>query len=476
MGVANLLYLGQPNPQQQLAALLSGQQPGGQPPQAGPPGATPSPGGPGPGAQPPAQPQPQALQSPPDLQAANQQLANPPNIMSLYMQMDQRNHAEDQINRGLALIAANHSMPSMRQSIMDSMTGGAPNAGEQVNNLMSLYQAQNQMGAQQALLGQADAIAAKNNMDVGVVRAEILAGRGAELIKSLEPTDLVRNYNWAHDKAAAENPGATPQQIEIAAQGILLGAGAGGMGGPDVHDRLRALNAWQANTANAGQPVPPYLQDDQKWKLYNADLSDAKSQFNGINNALGGPGGFIDKMSAVSANPNLDKMQGHPLSGGAGALWPASEQNQLMSDMTNLGDVAKDLGSRGGPKGLGQNLKTIGSSPGDFTNLNYTDYRGQVIAPRMRQALTAQANAYGASGQLSQMPGYLKPYLDPMYSPGGEFDPGGGFKPFTASKDPNIKQPTDADKKEFQDYMERYGPQAALARAEKNGYDTSSFR
>jgi hypothetical protein len=133
-------------------------------------------------------------------------------------------------------------------------------------------------------------------------------------------------------------------------------------------------------------------------------------------------------------------------------------------------------GGRGGPKGLGQNLKTLGSSPDDFTNLNYTDYRGQVIAPRMRQALTAQANAYGASGQLSIMPGYLKPYLDKMYQPGGEYDPGGGFKPFTPSKDPNIKQPSQADIDEFRNFMERYGPKAALERAEKNGYDTSSLR
>ena len=74
------------------------------------------------------------------------------------------------------------------------------------------------------------------------------------------------------------------------------------------------------------------------------------------------------------------------------------------------------MGSRGGPKGVNQNLKTLGSSPEDFTNSSLTNYRDTVIAPRMRQALTAQANANGAAGQANSMPGYLRHYLDQMYT------------------------------------------------------------
>ena len=483
-GLADLLYLGQPDPSRLLAAALSGQQPPGQPQGVGPPGAPP-PGGPGaagvggapaapaaPGA-PPAPgspPVPTALQSTPDMSASYAQLAQPPNIMSLYLQMDQRNRAEDAINRGLGMIAANHSPPSMRSAIMQGIGGGGGDAGATVGNLMSLYQTQQQMAAQQQMLSEADAIDQKNGWPAGTARAEILAGRGPDIVKSMEPTDLVRNYNWAYGKAKEANPNASEAELQNAAQGILLGAGAGGMGGPEVHDRLRALNQWKADPANAGQPVPPRFNDDEKWKLYNADLNDAKTQFNGINDSLGK---FIDKMGDVSNNPALDSMQGHPLTGGVAAKWPASEQNQLMADMTGLGATAKDMGSRGGPKGLGQNLKTLGSSPEDFTNLNYTDYRGRVIAPRMQQALTAQANAYGASGQLSIMPGYLKEYLDPMYKPGGEYDPGGGFKPFTPSKD--LKQPNQATKDAFKSDMEHLGPKKALENLRTHGFDTSSL-
>ena len=86
--------------------------------------------------------------------------------------------------------------------------------------------------------------------------------------------------------------------------------------------------------------------------------------------------------------------------------------------MTGLQNEAKDMASRGGPKGVNQNLKTLGSSPEDFTNASLTNYRDSVIAPRMRQALTAQANANGAAGQANSMPGYLKHYVDPMYQSG----------------------------------------------------------
>src|SRR5215469_8730784 len=211
-GLADLLYLGQPNPAQQIAAALSGQPQPGQPPQgAGPNGPPPtSPNGPAPaqqqnpapGSPPPpgSPPQPQALQSSPDMSASYQTLANPQNLMSLYLQLDARQRASDQINRGFALIAANHAgNPAMARSIMDSVGGGG-DAGSTVGNLMSLYQGQQQMSAQQSMLGQAPAIAAKLGMPEAVVRSEIMAGRGPDLVKAMEPTDLQRNISAEHDQ------------------------------------------------------------------------------------------------------------------------------------------------------------------------------------------------------------------------------------------------------------------------------------
>ena len=154
------------------------------------------------------------------------QLANPPNLMNLYIQAQQRDQAMQGFNSGLALIAANHSPPSMRNAIMQSANAGAGDARRDGQQPDELDKTQNQMAAQQAMLGQADAIDQKNNWPSGTARAEILAGRGGDLIKAQEPTTEAKNYQWAHDTYAKNHPGASPEEIDAGAQSILLGAAA----------------------------------------------------------------------------------------------------------------------------------------------------------------------------------------------------------------------------------------------------------
>ena len=120
------------------------------------------------------------------------------------------------------------------------------------------------MAAQQQLLGQADAIDQKLGLPPGTARAEILAGRGPDLIKSMEPTTEARNYQWAHDTYAKNHPGATPQEIEVAAQGILLGAGGGGdAGGRNGVDGHAARIALAGRSRQPGKPPPGYMTDDE---------------------------------------------------------------------------------------------------------------------------------------------------------------------------------------------------------------------
>ena len=191
-GIGSLFFLGQPDPSQQLAALLAGRQPqpgartarpwpcwpGPRWPWPRLPAAAATPGdgsgpNPSPGDPPPpgSQPQPQGLTSSPQMNASYAQLANPPSIMSLMVQAQQRQEAMAGINSAFAQIAANHSPPSMRAAIMQNANAGAGDAGSMFGNIMSLYQGQQQMAAQQALLAQSPQIAQKLNMDEGVVRA-----------------------------------------------------------------------------------------------------------------------------------------------------------------------------------------------------------------------------------------------------------------------------------------------------------------
>src|ERR1700733_13601781 len=140
---------GHPDPMTQIAARL-GQMPGqpGSPagpqplaaPQAsaGPPGApagqgggpgasgpSPAPGGPG-GATPPP-PQPQAIQTPPDLG-------------QMFVQLTQRQQANEQFNRGLAGLTAAFSPMSQRNSIEHEFDNMSGDPGSLMGNLMKLQQ------------------------------------------------------------------------------------------------------------------------------------------------------------------------------------------------------------------------------------------------------------------------------------------------------------------------------------------------
>jgi hypothetical protein len=484
-GIADLLYLGSPDPARQLALALQGQQPGGAPPQGAAPGAAPpqpgaaaadpnapapnpSPGDPAP---PNAGPQPQSLQSPPQLAQSYQTLANPPNLMSLYIQMQQRDQAMRGINSGLALIAANHSPPSMRQSIMQSLTGGQDDAGGMVNNLMSLYQAQTQMGAQRDLLGQSPDIAARLNLPENVVRDMILQGKGPDLIAKMEPTDQQRNIQAEHDQFI--KGGGSEEDWQKYYLPMVITGGIPGMTG-DMKSMALARTQWQADPANRDRPLPTYLTDPTKWSLFQKDLIDAKGQFNGMNQSLGN---FVDDLGAVSSNPKLDEITGSAKAVGKGwleGLAPGSDAYNLHTKMEGLGNTGKVLAARGGPKGVGQNLAGLGANPEDYTNFGIGNYREEVLVPKIKTALVAQANSFGAAGRLGDLPGYLRPYLDQMYQPGGDLDPGG---PIGKTVQPNkdLKQLSEQDKRDFQNAVEHYGPRAALKHLKDNGYDTSAL-
>ena len=411
------------------------------------------------------------------MQSSYAQIANP-NIMSLYVQMAERDQAMAGINSAFAQIAANHSPPSMRSAIMQNANAGAGDAGGMVGNLMQLHSAMQQQAAQQQMLSEADAIDQKNGWPSGTAKAEIMAGRGPDLIKSMEPTDMARNYQWAHDTYAKNHPGASPEEIDAGAQSILLGAGGGGAAGSEMAGMNIARSHWLADPANQGKPPPGYMTDLGKWRIYSQDLNDARTQFGGVNDSLGK---FVGDMSEVANNPSLDKITGSTggiLTGAFEGLLPG-EVNDLKTHMKGLADEAKDMASRGGPKGVNQNLKTLGSSPDDFVNSSLTNYRDTVIAPRMRQALTAQANANGAAGQANSMPGYLNHYVDKMYQSGGELDIGGSPKTTSPDVGPNGKPlppPDAAALRDFYTALEHRGPQYALNGLKAAGYDTSALR
>jgi hypothetical protein len=271
---------------------------------------------------------------------------------------------------------------------------------------------------------------------------------------------------------------AARQQFEQSPQGQMMAmGGVGGLSGmpADTREMTLARIRWQNDPANKGKDVPGYLNDETKFKIYKTDLTDAKTQFGGINQALGN---FVDKLGDLANDKDVAAITGASNPGQAFANAMASSMRGTASysaaqKMAYTASLAKQLAVRGGPSGVGQNLKLLGASPEDFTNMGITNYNEDVISPRMVQALTAQANAYGAAGQLKNMPGYLKFYLDKMYAPGGDFDLSGGFKPATPNN--KLKQPTEADLENFRTDLEHSGPKAAIQEFKARGFDTSSL-
>jgi hypothetical protein len=458
-GLADLLFLGQPDPARQIAqalnpnqaALAQGWPPagpaqGGAGPQGGPPGAAPAPaqqqgGNPYPGSPPPpgSPPTPMAYQSSPDLAASNQTLANPPNLMSLYMQLAQRQQASDQINRGFAIIAANHSAPGMRNAIMQDAMAGSGNANEMFGNLMSIYSQQRQMEVMQQELQSAPDIAAKIGMPVGFVQGEIMAGRGSDLMRGFMPTEEMRNVQWEHDQFIKS--GGTEEDWKQNYLPYIITKNMAGGNNPDMQAYRSAKIAAQQSNPNAAFP------DFPTWKQVNDGQIEAGASFAPTNQAFGdlrsktqtlqdaakdptgqnGKGSLDHIFNAPTfvRNAALDPTQGGiekllQQYGPAGLAKFGLDQNDIAL-LTNMSDLSKyDMGAftARSPRNVQPYMGTIGENLKPLMNFNQGRAAWEDNLGHLADNIdTAQANLYGAMGK--EAPDNLKDKVDNVFLPGG---------------------------------------------------------
>jgi hypothetical protein len=378
--------------------------------------------------------------------ASYSQLASPPNLMSLYLQLQQRQQASDQINRGFALIAANHSAPGMREAIMNSV-GGGPNAGQQVGDLMQLYSAQQQMAGQQQMLGQADDIDKRLNLPPGTARSMILQGRGSELISKLEPTDEQRNIQAKHDMFI--KGGGSEDDWQRNYLPMIISGGVGGDAATRSWQQERII--W--NRDNPGQPPPWGTDTPENFALYKQDQ---KKRQDNVDTAAGNFGqydsGLSDvrgKITAIQSNPELKNVLQNPAlvaavkagreQGSDPTVWNSisaaakdafakatPEQKQLASDILDLSDPAyvKDLQGKSSTVTQGDILPITSAltSLGRF-NTPLKQYN-TLLGGALDAVDKARANNYGASGQLNIIPDgdegdALRKRVNNAYLPGG---------------------------------------------------------
>ena len=393
------------------------------------------------------------------------------------------NRASDQINRGFALIAANYAgNPASAQRHHGKRARAAGgDAGAMVNNIMSLYQTQQGMAAQQQMLAQAPAIAQKLGMDEGVVRAEIMAGRGPDLVRSLEPTPETRDIQAKHDMfiKSAVAQGQDPQAAEATWQRDYLPfIISGGAGGGDSATRSWQTERIRWSQDNPGQPYPWGTDDPQSfalWKTKQNKLDDDQTEamqkrqpyvqnLTDLRNSVGDvvglkPGDSLQFNKDGSLDPsNLDpakyKLLNDALSApgaqaylsGDPTAWATQnvsgvaltpEQKKVLDDIRSATNPKAIFGSVTGkaPRRSQSDVSAIGSNLEDMRNVRRApaDWLGSV-AKTLTASDTAVGNAYGASGEAENAPAYTKPYIDSSYLQGGSMYPF-GKKPTPMSQD-----------------------------------------
>jgi hypothetical protein len=376
-------------------------------------------------------------------------------MMSLYLQLQQRQSASDQINRGLALIAANHSgSPEMARAIMGSV-GGGPDAGSTVQNLMSIYQMQQGMAANQQLLAQAPDIAAKTGLSEAEVRAEILAGRGADLVRSAELTPAMREIQQKHDMyiKSAVAQGQDPTAAEADWNRNQLPFLLGGAGSGDAATRSWQTERIMWNRDHPGQPYPWGADTPEAYGLYAQDQQKRQSNVDTAAGTFGqydsGLGDVRGKVAAIQTNPELKTVLQNPAlvaavkaereQGSNPTIWTSisaeakaafanatPEQKQLASDILDLSDPAyiKDLQGKSSTVTQGDILP-ITSALTSLGRFNTPPKQYNVLLGNALDAIdNARANNYGASNQLGLIPDddagdALRKRVNKAYLPGG---------------------------------------------------------
>ena len=83
------------------------------------------------------------------------------------------------------------------------------------------------------------------------------------------------------------------------------------------------------------------------------------------------------------------------------------------------------------------------------------------------QTRATHANAYGATGNVSEMPSQYSGYFDTSYRQGG---------PFAAKGAPGALKPLSADdQKRLPDMIAKNGREAVISHLREQGYDTSGL-
>jgi hypothetical protein len=327
---------------------------------------------------------------------------------------------------------------------MEAAGAGQQDAGSTVQNLMSLYGQQQAMAGQQALLAQSPEIAQRLGMSESVVRAQILAGHGDELVKSMEPTETTRNYQQARNMLQAA--GVPDDQIDIFTQPMLLGAGAN----PAMAEYIQRVADAKKNGTLDQQPE---LKGGFYSWMKTQELAQAdKTAKQGVVNAAQASYGDVDRvlttlesqaedLRTAYINHKLDKLFQYPqlftkaAAGGGGVQSVNDVINWFTSQGIGLTDAekgyVKDIMDMTGTnmqafgplssRHIAPQLGTIGSTLTPLADLSRGQKGwGDKLDTLISQIYAAKADNAGEANQ--PVPDKYRSSLNPIYAAGGSMN------------------------------------------------------
>jgi hypothetical protein len=413
----------------------------------------------------------------------------------MYVQLVQRQQANEMFNRGMAGMVAAFSPLSQRNAIAhqwDNMSGD-PNAV--MGNIMRLQDYQYQQQQRQLIQQSLPDIAAKTGLSVPALQGIIAANPAAlgDILRTTMPTEEQRNVQWEHDQFI--KGGGSEDDWQKNYMPLIISRGMPGMNDPMYRTYLQEQR--QAQEAHSDQPFPDYatwtanrqataVADKQQAK----DIAQASTDRPALTGTMSDIRGKVQSIiDAGQAKPGEQSQLGRVLA--AAPFIPPNQMGTITSEMAaklglpyalNQDDLsllnkinelsdydtktllaaypkrAQDIAS------ISTNLSTLrryGLSPGEYMgNLN-----GILTAVNR-----TDANGYGAAQDLGSLPENLRPYLDRSYMPGGSNFRGQG-KQMSADQIAQAKQ----EAAQVEKQAPGQGRRAAIQDWGAQGYDTTAL-
>ena len=472
---------GQPGSPQGPQPLAGAAPPGPPAGQGGAPGASGTPPGPQ------AAPQPQATQTPPDLG-------------QMFLQLTQRQQAEEMFNRGLAGLTAAFSPMSQRASIAHEFDNMSGDPGSTMGNIMRLQQwniqQQQLANFQQAAPDIAKSLQAQG---VNITPQEVLAG-GPEMIKTLTqygmPTEAQRNADAAAKAYAAAHPEATPADIADY-KANMLAQTVSNMD-PMTRAWTNAVRVWRSDPDNKDKPLPPEMANPMAYaadqastiatsKASAAEKLDARTSLASVAPTWEHAVSTIDWLTdpahkdAVTTAIQHPEMTGANVAGrtiggvyyGQDALTARGMLDTLANEQFRTGMTSvKNVRTQTEANKIGGSMASLDRPTNDQQAIN------DELARLKQVTYAGHANVLASAGQPvpAKYNGLVQPdYLDPkspLYNGATQQAPP---KAAAGGEGAALKPLTDAQRQQAQTLIARDGRDAVIGHLKAGGYDTSGL-